>query len=150
MAHALETRLPFLDNELVDFAMRLPPRLKLRDLAQAPTIDEDEPGKVTRYRAQPSADGKMVLRHAMARLVPAPVTARAKQGFAAPDASWFRGESIDYVNRLLRDPGARVNDVLCRGYIGRVLDEHSSGRVNHRLLIWSLLSFEWWLRTFLP
>lgn len=149
MAHALETRVPFLDNNLVDFAMGLPPRFKLRDLASAPSVDEDEAGKTTRYRAQPTADGKVVLRDAMSRLMPSHVTSRAKQGFAAPDASWFRGESIDYVNRLLRDPKACLNEVLCPTYIARVLDEHTSGQVNHRLMIWSLLSFEWWLRTFL-
>ena len=73
---------------------------------------------------------------------------RAKQGFSAPDASWFRGESIDYVNHLLGARQARVHDFIEPNYIARVLDEHTSGRINHRLLIWSLLCFEWWLRKF--
>jgi len=149
MAHSLETRVPFMDNDLVDFAMRVPARYKLRELSEAPRVDEDEPGKIRKYRMQPSSDGKIVLRRAMSRLVPENVTERTKQGFSAPDASWFRGESIDYVNGLLRDRRARIYEFLNPKYVTRMLDEHSSGKVNHRLLIWSLLSFEWWLRTFL-
>lgn len=148
MAHGLETRVPFLDNEVVDLALRIPARYKLLDLEHAPVVDEDEVGKTTRYRLQPTADGKRVLREALKPLLPGDVGARPKQGFSAPDASWFRGESIDYVNRLLRDPQARIFEYVDPAYVGRVLDEHTSGRVNHRLLIWSLLSFEWWCRRF--
>jgi asparagine synthase (glutamine-hydrolysing) len=150
MAHSLETRLPFLDNDLVDFALRVPPRFKLLDLSKAPVVDEDEVGKTTRYRLQPTADGKRVMREAVKPLVPSSVWDRPKQGFSAPDASWFRGESIDYVNRLLRDPSARLFDYIQPAYVSGVLDEHCSGRINHRLLIWSLLSFETWCRRFLP
>jgi asparagine synthase (glutamine-hydrolysing) len=149
MAHSLETRVPFLDNDLVDFALRIPPRYKLRNLKTAPTVDEDEPSKRIKYRANPHHDGKQVLREAMARLIPADITRRAKQGFSAPDASWFRGESIRYINDLLHDPKARLYDFVNRKYVMQVLDEHTSGSVNHRLLIWSLLSFEWWCRLFL-
>jgi asparagine synthase (glutamine-hydrolysing) len=99
---------------------------------------------------QATADGKRVLRDAIQPLVPEAVLHRAKQGFSAPDASWFRGESIVYVNRLLRDPNARIFGFVDPAYVRRVLDTHSGGRVNHRLLIWSFLCFEWWLRRFLP
>jgi asparagine synthase (glutamine-hydrolysing) len=149
MAHSLETRVPFLDNDLVDFALRLPPRYKLRDLEKAPVVDEDEAGKTTRYRLQPESDGKVVLRQAMRRLIPPEVRERPKQGFSAPDASWFKGESIDYVMRLLGPGRARIYEYLDAAYVHRVLEEHTSGRINHRLLIWSLLSFEWWCRRFL-
>jgi asparagine synthase (glutamine-hydrolysing) len=149
MAHSLETRVPFLDNDLVDFALRIPPRHKLKNLTKAPTVDEDEPSKAIRYKANPNHDGKVVLRQAMSRLVPPDIIARAKQGFSAPDASWFRGESIRYLNELLRNPKAALYDFVSRDYVTRVLDEHTSGHVNHRLLIWSLLSFEWWCRLFL-
>ena len=149
MAHSLETRVPFLDNDLVDFALRIPPRYKLKNLRTAPKVDEDEPSKRIKYQANPNHDGKQVLRQAMARLIPADITKRAKQGFSAPDASWFRGESIRYINNLLHDPKARLYEFISRKYVAQVLDEHSSGSVNHRLLIWSLLSFEWWCRMFL-
>ena len=85
----------------------------------------------------------------MAPLLPAAVTARKKTASSAPDASWFRGESVDYVNKLLRDRRARIYEYLQPAYVERMLDEHTAGRVNHRLLIWSLLSFEWWCRCFL-
>jgi asparagine synthase (glutamine-hydrolysing) len=149
MAHSLETRVPFLDNDLVDFALRIPPRYKLRDLVNAPAIDENEPAKSLKYHAQPNSDGKQILRQALARLVPPDITTRAKQGFSAPDASWFRGESIRYINDLLNHPKARIHDFINRDYVRQTVLEHSSGRVNHRLLIWSLLSFEWWCRLFL-
>lgn len=148
MAHSLETRAPFLDNDLVDFALRLPVRYKLPTLnAAAQQIDENEPGKRARYEVR-TGDGKAILRKAMSRLIPLEVTRRVKQGFSAPDASWFRGESIDYVNRLLRDRRARIYEFLDPAYITKKLDEHTAGQHNRRLFIWSLLSFEWWLRSF--
>jgi asparagine synthase (glutamine-hydrolysing) len=149
MAHSLETRVPFLDNELVDFACRIPLGYKLRDVGRiAHELDEDDLRK-HQVGGHRNGDGKAVLRQAMSRLIPQCVAERIKQGFSAPDASWFRGESIDYVNRFLRDPGARIYEFLEPPYITRRLDEHTSGRYNHRLFIWSLLSFEWWLRKFM-
>jgi asparagine synthase (glutamine-hydrolysing) len=148
MAHGLETRVPFLDNDLVDFAVRLPAGLKLRDLASVVAVDENELGKRQRFEME-WADGKQVLRAAMSRSVPAEVVARSKQGFSAPDASWFRGASIAYIDRLLRDRRALIYDFLQPAYVHGVLDDHQAGRANRRLLIWSLISFEWWLRTFM-
>lgn len=150
MAHSLETRVPFLDNDLVDFACRLPVRHKLRNLGDLSLrIDENELSKRQNYFVQ-TQDGKLVLRETMKRFIPVEVTARAKQGFSAPDATWFRGDSIDYVNRLLRDPKARLYEFVLPEYVSKRLDEHTAGKHNHRLFIWSLLSVEWWLRTFLP
>ncbi len=148
MAHSLETRVPFLDNDLVEFAVRLPARHKIRDLQCTAPMDENLPGKRKLYDLQ-TANGKVVLREAMSRIVPREVIQRHKQGFSAPDASWFRGESIDYINRLLRNPKALVYEFLNPAFVGEVLDQHCSGKVNRRLLIWSLLSFEWWCRCFL-
>ncbi|HVT05053.1 MAG TPA: asparagine synthase (glutamine-hydrolyzing) [Thermoanaerobaculia bacterium] len=148
MAHSLETRVPFLDNDLVEFACRLPPSFKIANLDRAPeSFDENDLGK---YRPEVRlGTGKRVLRAAMQQVIPARVTDRVKQGFSAPDASWFRGESIDYVNQLLRDPRGRIYEFLGHDYVTQKLDEHTTGNHNHRLLIWSLLSFEWWLRRFM-
>ena len=143
-AHGLETRAPFLDNDLVDFALRVPVGLKLDAEALATEVDEDDVMK----RRMRTSGGKRVLREAMSRTMPEHVTERAKQGFSAPDASWFRGESIDYVNSLLRDRRSPIYEFLNPDYVAGRLDEHTSGRINHRLFIWSLLSFEWWLRNF--
>jgi len=147
MAHSLETRVPFLDNDLVDFAMRIPPRFKLRDLDRVPSVDENAVAKQA-YLSRTN-DGKVVLRAAMSRIVSEDVTSRAKQGFSGPDASWFRGESIDYVNGLLCDPKARIYEFLRPEYVTQRIAEHTNGQKNHRLFIWSLLSFEWWLRKFI-
>lgn len=84
----------------------------------------------------------------MSRVIPKEVTQRIKQGFSAPDGSWFRGESIDYINKLLRNPSAELYNYVSPTYVASRLDEHMAGKVNRRLFIWSLLSFEWWLRTF--
>jgi asparagine synthase (glutamine-hydrolysing) len=148
MAHSLETRVPFLDDDLVNFAVRLPPSHKLRSLDDFQTVDENTIGKRQRYELETN-DGKQVLRRAMEQIIPPEVTERAKQGFSAPDASWFRGESIDYIDRLLRNPQALIYEFVERPFVSDVLDDHTSGRHNRRLLIWSLLSFEWWCRTFL-
>jgi asparagine synthase (glutamine-hydrolysing) len=149
MAHSLENRCPFLDNDLVEFALRLPARCKLRNMDRVEwNVDENDSNK--RLREVQSGDGKWVLRQAMNRIIPADVTERTKQGFSAPDASWFRGESIDYINTLLRDRRARIYEFINPDYAAQKLDEHTAGRHNHRLFIWSLLSFEWWLRTFNP
>ena len=148
MAHSLETRVPFLDESLVELALTTPPRRKLLDVEHATWVDENEAGKRLRYERE-TADGKAILRAAMAPLLPADWTTRTKTGFSAPDASWFRGESIGYVDRLLRDPKASSYEFLQPRFVSRILDEHESGRVNHRLLIWSLLCFEWWCRIFL-
>ncbi len=146
MAHSLETRVPFLDNDLVDFACRIPAAFKLKDLSRVRKLDEN----LLANRAEvESNSGKVVLRKAMGNLVPPEIIDRAKQGFSAPDASWFRGESIDYINRLLRSPKARIYDFVQPDFVEKTLDQHCSGQSNRRLLIWSLLSFEWWLRNFM-
>jgi asparagine synthase (glutamine-hydrolysing) len=148
MAHSLETRVPFVDDDLVEYANRIPARFKLRDFGPLQRMDENELIKRQRSEIETNV-GKAILRKAMNRIIPAEILERTKQGFSAPDASWFRGESIDYINRLLRNPRARIYDFLQPAYVGGVLDQHCSGTSNRRLLIWSLLSFEWWLRNFL-
>lgn len=149
MAHSLETRVPFLDDDLVEFAARIPVGLKLSDLDEAARLDENVPGNKRLLYEMRTSGGKAVLRQAMSRLIPQEIIQRTKQGFSAPDASWFRGESIDYINRLLRSRKAMIYEFLSPSYVAEVLDEHCSGRVNRRLLIWSILSFEWWCRIFL-
>jgi asparagine synthase (glutamine-hydrolysing) len=149
MAHSLETRVPFLDNDLVDFAQRLPVRLKLRDLEHVVRLDENEPGPKTQRYFDRTRDGKLLLRRVMQRYVPEHVTNQVKQGFSGPDAAWFRGESLEYVRRRLFDSSAPMYDYLDPRTIRRLVEEHLDGSVNRRLLIWSLLSFDEWCRTFL-
>jgi asparagine synthase (glutamine-hydrolysing) len=150
MAHGLESRVPFLDNDLVDFATKLPMRLKIGQLGPIDPVNENEIGpKSERYFAR-TGDGKLILRNVLSRYVPPEITSRKKQGFSAPDASWFRGESIDYVRRTLYEGNPRIYEVFDRKAIQALLDEHLQGRQNRRLLIWSLLSLEHSFRTFFP
>jgi len=148
MAHGLETRVPFLDNDLVDFAMKVPVSLKLGSLGEVVRLNENEPGKLQKY-FQKTRDGKLLLRKVMSRHVPPEVSEGPKQGFSAPDATWFKGESLDYVRRKLYKPDARIYEFLDRRAVRALVDEHLEGRRNRRLLIWSLLNFEWWCRRFL-
>jgi asparagine synthase (glutamine-hydrolysing) len=149
MAHGLETRVPFLDNDVVDLAMRMPVRAKLRHLDLDDRLDENAVGPKNDVYYSRTNDGKLVLREMLRRVLPPSYVEGIKQGFSAPDASWFRGESIDYVRRLILDPQAMIYQFLRPDTVGALVGEHLRGETNRRLLIWSLISFEWWCRTFL-
>jgi asparagine synthase (glutamine-hydrolysing) len=142
MAHSLETRVPFLDNDLVDFAMRCPVHLKLNNLQEVVRIDENQPGRKKSAFFQKTKDGKQILRDVMGGLIPEAVTQAEKQGFSAPDASWFKGESIDFVRKTLMAEDAHLYRLLDREAVQRLVNEHLDGDQNRRLLIWSLLNVE--------
>ena len=146
MAHGLETRVPFLDNDLVDFATRVPVGLKLGNLGEVVRLDENEPGPKTAKYFQQTRDGKLLLRRVMERYVPTDIADGVKKGFSAPDASWFRGDSIDYVRRSLMGRDARLFEYLDRNAVQGLVGDHLEGKENRRLLIWSLLSIEEWLK----
>ncbi|MBR9817205.1 MAG: asparagine synthase (glutamine-hydrolyzing) [Rhodospirillales bacterium] len=149
MAHSLETRLPFLDNDLVDFAMKIPARLKLGNLTEVVSLNENEPGSKTEKYFEKTRDGKLLLRKAMEKHIPQKITSREKQGFSAPDASWFKGDSIDYVRRKIYQGNPRIFEFLDADAVRQLSDDHLEGRQNRRLLIWSLLYLEEWCETFL-
>jgi len=148
MAHGLEVRLPFLDNDLVDFAMTVPVRLKLGNLGDVVRLNENEPGPKTRRYFEQTQDGKLLLRQVMGRYIPKEVAERRKQGFTAPDAAWFRGESAAFVRSRLIRPDARIYNYLDRVEVQRMVNQHLDGESNRRLLIWSLLYLEEWLGSF--
>jgi len=149
MAHSLETRVPFLDNDLVDFAMQVPVNLKLSNLTDVINVNENEPGKKTKNYYEKTKDGKLILRKVMERYCPKTITSAVKQGFSAPDGTWFKGESIDYVRKTLIDSQVLIYDYLDRKSVIGLVNEHLEGKKNRRLLIWSLLYFEWWLRKYI-
>ncbi|MDX1523005.1 MAG: asparagine synthase (glutamine-hydrolyzing) [Anaerolineae bacterium] len=149
MAHSLETRVPFLDNDLVDFAMKIPVRLKLGNLGEVVRLNENELGPKGVKYFQKTRDGKLILRQAMSRYIPDEVTQRVKQGFSAPDASWFKGESIEYVRRRLFGRQAKIYEFIDRDTMMCLVNEHLEGKQNRRLLIWSLLNIEQWCEEFL-
>jgi len=149
MAHSLETRIPFLDNDLVDFAMQIPVKLKLKNLEEVVRLNENEPGPKTLKYFNRVKDGKLILRNVMKRYVPTEITGAEKKGFSAPDASWFKGESIEYVRHLLYNSNAIIYNFLDRTAVQKLVNEHLEGKENRRLFIWSLLNFEWWCHYFL-
>jgi asparagine synthase (glutamine-hydrolysing) len=145
MAHSLETRVPFLDNDLVDFAMRCPVALKLNNLRDVVRINENEPGDKQGKYFLKTSDGKQILRDVMRRYIPAETVDAVKQGFSAPDASWFKGESIEYVRRRLIEGSPKIYSLLDREAVISLVNQHLCGDQNRRLFIWSLLSLESWL-----
>lgn len=147
MAHGLESRVPFLDNDLVEFAMRCPVSLKLNNLQDVVRLNENEPGNKNAKYFQKSRDGKQILRDVIQDLVPPHIANGEKQGFSAPDASWFKGESIDFVRRELFQSDAPLYQFLDADSVRGLVKQHLDGEQNRRLLIWSLLYFNTWLKT---
>jgi asparagine synthase (glutamine-hydrolysing) len=140
MAYGLETRVPFLDNDLVDFAMNLPVNLKVRNLGSRLRMNENEQtNKVIGYQYRTN-DGKYILRETMRKHLPNNVTENPKQGFSAPDESWFRGESMNFVKEQLLKEDGKLYKFFDFKTTRRLVSEHLSGIKNRRLFIWSLLS----------
>jgi len=147
MAHGLETRVPFMDNDLVEFAMRCPVGLKLNNLTEVLRINENEPGDKQGKYFSKTNDGKQILRDMMGKYVPDSITKAAKQGFSSPDASWFKGDSIDFVRARLLDKRAPIYEYLDYQATTELVQEHLNGQQNRRLLIWSLLNVNQWMES---
>lgn len=139
MAHSLETRVPFLDNDLVDFAQKIPVKFKLANLNKVIKMDENEIGKM-----QKTNDGKVILRKAMSKYIPEDIHKAVKQGFSSPDNSWFKGESIDFVKAKLLNSDANIYKYMDKDATQKLINEHLEGKQNRRLFVWSLLNFEEW------
>ncbi len=148
MAHGLEERFPFLDNALVNFAQKIPVAHKLGNFERFRKIDENIFGNKKKAYME-FDDGKSVLRKAMSDFIPEKIRNRKKQGFSAPDESWYRGENASYIKELLLGNKTVSADYINPDYIKKIVDEHINQRINHRLLIWSFMNFEWWCRIFI-
>ena len=148
MANGLEERFPFLDNELVNFSQKIPVRYKLGNLESRLKIDENTYSD-KRKLYQEFDDGKNVLRKAMMDFLPESIINRKKQGFSAPDESWYRGENAQYIKDLLLSKKTVSSEYIDPAYVKHIIHEHIDERINHRLLIWSFMNFEWWCKIFL-
>jgi asparagine synthase (glutamine-hydrolysing) len=148
MAHSLETRVPFMDNDLVDFAMRLPVKFKLGNLQEVVKLDENEIGGKQKKYFQKTRDGKLLLRKMMQQYVPNSITNGVKQGFSSPDQSWFKGESIEFVKKKIIQNDSPLYNYFDAQSLRDIVNEHLEGKKNRRLFIWSLINFDEWLRTF--
>jgi len=71
-----------------------------------------------------------------------------KQGFSAPDESWYRAATMEYIRQVLLDLRSLRRSLLRPEYVQCIVNEHASGQRNHRLAIWSLVSTEWRHRIF--
>ena len=148
MAHGLEARVPFLDNDLVDMAMSIPVKWKIMNLGKSVRMDENMNAKRDRFYDL-TRDGKRILRKAMSSLLPPEIAGGVKRGFSAPDATWFRANSHTYLRDRILTPKARIYDYLDYGAVKQLIDQHMGGGANRRLLIWSLLYLEEMMATFL-
>jgi asparagine synthase (glutamine-hydrolysing) len=126
MAATLEVRVPFLNMELVDFAARMPPSLKLRGLKR-----------------------KFILKRAAETLLPHDVVWRKKAGFGAPVRAWLRGALLPLVNDLLSEETVRRRGLFEPGEVRRIVESNSSGREDNNLQVLQLLTLEMWQREFI-
>ena len=140
MANSLETRVPFMDNDLVEFAMACPVQLKVNELKKITRFDTNMVGKKRLEFFQKTNDGKRILRAMMSGYIPNEIIEAPKQGFSSPDASWFKGESIEFVKNSLLVKDTPINNYLSFETIKKLIGEHLAGEKNRRLLIWSLLN----------
>jgi asparagine synthase (glutamine-hydrolysing) len=125
MAHSLECRGPFLDHRVVELALAMPLRRKLR-LRQGRS--------------------KVILKQAFADLLPPAIRKRPKMGFGVPIDRWFRSELKDELRGVLLDPLTLNRGLFRPTAIATLLDEHAEGRNDHAYKLWGLLMLELWFR----
>jgi asparagine synthase (glutamine-hydrolysing) len=125
MAASIESRVPFLDDRLVEYLVTIPGRLKL-----------------------PGWRSKAILRDAVEDLIPAEIMNRPKRGFPVPLDQWFRGELGPFVDEFVLGPRATARGYFDRGALQQLVNEHRRGRAPHADRLWLLINLEIWLRTF--
>jgi asparagine synthase (glutamine-hydrolysing) len=123
MAHGLETRSPFMDHKLAEYAARLPSNLKVRN-------------RSLRY----------IQRKLAARYLPPEILSRSKQGFSSALPYILKSEYQDMYARYLEDSELVKAGVLMHEPIQQLLREHSSGRADHGNRLWLLINSEIWYR----
>jgi asparagine synthase (glutamine-hydrolysing) len=126
MAASIESRVPFLDHHLVEFATALPPRMKLRGLTT-----------------------KWILRESVKSILPAGILARKKMGFPVPFSLWLRGAGAGIARDVLLDSGARQRGITDPGVVTAMIDAHAAGAIDAGDALWSLMNLELWYRTFI-
>ena len=117
-----------MDNDLVDFAMNCPVYLKLNNLSKVIKMNENSPGNKKNQFFQKTNDGKQILRNMMSRYLPEQILTAEKQGFSSPDASWFKGESLDFVRSSLLNKNALLYNFFDYKAVNLLINEHLSGK----------------------
>jgi asparagine synthase (glutamine-hydrolysing) len=144
MHFGIENRVPFLDNDLVDFVMKLPLEFKLNTNLHQYKLDENTIGDKKRL-VSTDASGKLILQSIYKKRLPDRGGWQKKQGFAAPDESWFRNANFSLIEKELRNKNNEIYNFVSFSAVNAMLEHHMSGRRNMRLLIWSLLTFKKWI-----
>jgi asparagine synthase (glutamine-hydrolysing) len=125
MAASVESRVPFLDHELVEFAARIPGRLKVSGLA-----------------------GKCILKSSVRDLLPDKIVNRRKMGFPTPFARWLAGSHLEIVQGLLLEPRTLDRGLFKPEAVKNLLDGHRAKQWDHGDKLWRLLNLELWHRVF--
>ena len=123
MATSIESRVPFLDHELVEFATNIPQRLQLGAMS-----------------------GKQILKQAVQDLLPTSILHRRKLGFPTPWSGWLAGPQLETIRSMLLEPRSSDRKLFKPSAIEKLFNEHSTGRVDHYDRIWRLLNLELWHR----
>jgi asparagine synthase (glutamine-hydrolysing) len=126
MAHSIESRVPLLDNQVIDFAATLPSHFKLKNGRR-----------------------KHILKEVAATLLPQDLVDRRKQGFSVPLGVWFRGNLRELFADTLLSTRSLARGYFQAPYVRRLVDEHVSGRRDHTLRLWQLVVFERWHQRYL-
>jgi asparagine synthase (glutamine-hydrolysing) len=121
MAHSIESRVPLLDNHVIDFAATLPLRTKIQNGVR-----------------------KVLLKQVASRILPPEIINRRKQGFGVPVGVWFRGSLRSTFSDVLRSQRARERGYFNQRFIDRLLAEHLSGVRDHSTRLWQLVVLELW------
>ena len=124
MAASIESRVPFLDHHLVEFASRLPARMKLRGFTT-----------------------KRILREAVRDILPVEILRRKKMGFPVPFGGWMRGPWKEVAREVLLDVRSRQRGIIDPAAVERMMSAHAAGTTDGTDAIWSLLNLELWYRT---
>jgi asparagine synthase (glutamine-hydrolysing) len=148
MSFGLESRIPFLDNNVVDFAMKLPVKYKIKNLGNEIRIDENLTLNKKEEFIRRTNDGKQLLRHALPELVPSFIKDEVKQGFTSPDLIWFRNENRRFIEEKILNKKNSMYDVISFNHTKKLADAYLNGKSNNRLLIWSLIYLKYLLEDF--
>jgi len=125
MAASIELRVPFLDYRLIEYAARIPSRLKIR-----------------------RGVSKWILKRAVRDLLPAAIVARGKMGFPTPIGAMLRGSLAPYMRDLLGADSAIARGYFRPAVVERLITEHVSGQASHESMLWRLVVLEQWHRQF--
>jgi asparagine synthase (glutamine-hydrolysing) len=137
MASGLEVRVPLLDNQMIDTALKISYNSKV-GVCKKPTINS--------FYGSGSSDlvdynqGKRILREVGSKYIPNEIIGRRKQGFSPPFDTWFKTELKDWLVNSVVSNHSPLNDFLDLKVARKLLNDHFSGASNNRLLIWGLVS----------